>query len=312
MNTEQIINVGLEGVVVAETMLSRVDGQNGSLLVAGFELMDICEKSFEEIAELLLGDKLDLGSARCRAFEELQPILDILEQRDPMAALRLGIASLPTDTKPVDIIASVPVILAASKWGKRLLPPNPNNPHVEDFLRLFFAGPVAPNFMAAASSYMVTVAEHGMNASTFCSRVIASTKATPLQSALGGLAALSGPLHGGAPGPVLDLLDELKECADPKARLKQKIISGERLMGFGHRVYRTKDPRAEVLKRAALLLDSSDSLKHAESVEIMATQVLKEEKPDRSLQTNVEFYTCLLYTSPSPRDRQKSRMPSSA
>ena len=133
-----------------------------------------------------------------------------------------------------------------------------------------------------------------MNASTFACRVVASTGARPVSAALAGLSALSGPLHGGAPGPVLDMLDELRDVSDKVGHLRTKLAKGERLMGFGHRVYRTRDPRAAVLKGAVSRMGTSSYLDHAEKVERAALEALAVHKPDRSLQTNVEFYTSVL------------------
>ena len=156
----------------------------------------------------------------------------------------------------------------------------------------------------ALDTYLVTVADHGLNASTFTARVIASTKAGLFSSVIGGLCALKGPLHGGAPGPVLDMLDAIGDQSRIRPWLVDALGRGERLMGFGHRIYRVRDPRADVLKHAvATLRDGGGRIRFAEAVEVEALALLAEKKPLRPLQTNVEFYTALLLEAVGfPRD----------
>ena len=286
---------GLEGIVVAETRLSSVDGEKGELIVCGLSLAQLSALSFEEVFHTLLHSSAKLGKLRCQVFPRLRPILPLLQKlREPLAALRLGLASLPSDLSPEELVAAFPLLLAGARHGPELQAPDPKLSQVEDFLRLFFGQKQAADRVRALNTYLVTVAEHGMNASTFACRVVASTGANPLESALAGLAALSGPLHGGAPGPVLDLLDELRAAEDREAYLREKLRRGERLMGFGHRIYRTRDPRAEVLQGAVRSLQSSAQLSFAQQVEGLAQAVLEDWKPDRPLKTNVEFYTAIL------------------
>ena len=141
----------------------------------------------------------------------------------------------------------------------------------------------------------MTVLDHGLNASTFAARVVASTDAGLLSAVVAGLCALKGPLHGGAPGPVLDMLDAIGTAADAESWLDSALARGERLMGFGHRIYRVRDPRADVLKGAvARLKAGGNRIAFAEAVEAAALTVLARRKPGRRLDTNVEFYTALL------------------
>ena len=147
--------------------------------------------------------------------------------------------------------------------------------------------------------YLVTVTDHGLNASTFAARVVASTRAGLTSAALAGLSALKGPLHGGAPGPVVDMLNGVGRPDDARAWLEAALDRGDRLMGFGHRVYRVRDPRADALKSAVAGLNAEagampDRLRLAEAIEAAALTILREHKPNRSLQTNVELYTALL------------------
>jgi citrate synthase len=149
---------------------------------------------------------------------------------------------------------------------------------------------------SALTAYLVTVAEHGMNASTFTARVVASTQAGMVSSVVAALCALKGPLHGGAPGPVLDMLDAIGSPDRVVGWLDRELAAGRRLMGFGHRIYRVRDPRADVLKAvvATLRAGGNTRLAFAERVEAIALERLRHHKPDRPLDTNVEFYTALL------------------
>ena len=145
----------------------------------------------------------------------------------------------------------------------------------------------------------MTVSDHGLNASTFAARVIASTQAGLGSAVLGGICALKGPLHGGAPGPVIEMLDGIGRPENARAWIEGALARGDRLMGFGHRVYRVRDPRADALKGAVRKLTEGSNaapgrLAFAEAVEAAALAILKARKPDRALDTNVEFYTALL------------------
>jgi citrate synthase len=152
---------------------------------------------------------------------------------------------------------------------------------------------------AALDQYLVTVVDHGFNASTFAARVVASTRAGLTSSTLAALSALKGPLHGGAPGPVLDMLDAIGSPKNAGAWLAGALARGERLMGFGHRIYRVRDPRADALRATLQTLSvfqrvPDARLELAEAVQEAALSLLRRAKPERSLETNVEFYTALL------------------
>ncbi|TIU46142.1 MAG: citrate synthase/methylcitrate synthase, partial [Mesorhizobium sp.] len=174
--------------------------------------------------------------------------------------------------------------------------------HAGDMLRML-AGAASPALAKALDSYLVTVCDHGLNASTFATRVVASTQAGLTSAILAGLGALKGPLHGGAPGPVIEMLDAIEASGDATGWLSAEIAHGERIMGFGHRIYRVRDPRADALKAVVRQLGSRNEasskkmgsrLAFAETVEQAALEVLRIAKPQRSIQTNVEFYTALL------------------
>lgn len=288
------MKIGLDGVVAAETVLSEVDGEAGDLLIRGYRLEEFTALGFEGASEALVGEVLDLGAGRLKAYFLLKDLLGSLSERSPVEALRMGLAVLPSDLGLAELVGAFPVILGAARHGESLLPPNPERGQVADLLAMFTGEEPEQEALKALSCYLVAVSEHGMNASTFTARVIASTGAPCLDAVLGALSALKGPLHGGAPGPVLDLLDEMMLSDDIAEDLRRKIATGERLMGFGHRVYRTRDPRADVLKEALLKMDGSPRLQVAQHVERLAEEALQESKPGRHLRTNVEFYTAVL------------------
>ena len=154
-------------------------------------------------------------------------------------------------------------------------------------------GEVNPDHAKAIDAYWVSAAEHGMNASTFTARVIASTGADAAAALSGAVGAMSGPLHGGAPARVLTMIEDVEESGDADAYVKKLLDSGERLMGFGHRVYRAEDPRARVLRRTAKELNAP-RYEVAERLEQAALKELRERRPDRVLETNVEFWAAIV------------------
>jgi citrate synthase len=173
--------------------------------------------------------------------------------------------------------------------------PDPEAGHAADCLRMIRGSSAEAEEVRALDTYLVAIIDHGLNASTFAARVVASTEAGLLSAVVAGLCALKGPLHGGAPGPVLDMLDAIGAREHAEAWLDDAIGRGERLMGFGHRIYRVRDPRADVLKGAVGRLRGRDNrIGFAEAVEAAALRVLARRKPGRRLDTNVEFYTALL------------------
>ena len=217
--------------------------------------------------------------------------------------MRAGLALLPDGDTLEDalrLIAAPAVLTPAllrTRSGNAPIAPDPQAGHAADIVRMLGRDGASHALAAALDTYLVTVADHGLNASTFAARVVASTRAGLGSAVLAGLGALKGPLHGGAPGPVIEMLDAIGD-ADPRAWLEREVAKGERLMGFGHRIYRVRDPRADALKGAVRKLHNApgvaDRLAFAERVEREALEVLRIAKPDRVLQTNVEFYTALL------------------
>ena len=308
---------GLEDVVAAETVLSDVDGNAGRLIIRGVSLDDLVARSrYEDVLGLLLhGFFADapplpaaLGAARVAVFRHVASADADLLALSPIEAVRALMARLPDGD---DLATALRLIAAPSVFtpaiirlraGLAPIAPNAAASHAADILTMQSGTTPTAQQTAALDRYLVTVADHGLNASTFAARVVASTQAGLASAILAGLSALKGPLHGGAPGPVLDMLDAVGTPANAAPWIDAALARGQRLMGFGHRVYRVRDPRADALKSAVQLLASSGAidptrLALAEAVETAALAALKRKKPDRRLDTNVEFYTALLLES---------------
>jgi citrate synthase len=222
-----------------------------------------------------------------------------------MDALRASLAHLEPLGGTVEqarlLVGAAAVFAAAwgrAREGKAPVAPDPARSHAEDYLWMLTGAAPSEALVRALDTYLVTVCEHGMNASTFTARVIASTGSDAVSAVVGALGALKGPLHGGAPGPVLDMLDAIGEPDRAVAWLEHEVAAGRRIMGMGHRIYRVRDPRAAVLERAVERLERAGvhtgRLALARAVERAAEGVLAERHPDRRLRANVEFYTAIL------------------
>ena len=306
---------GLEGVVAATTLLSEVDGERGELLIAGFPVGELAaHATFEETTWLLWNGDLPTQS-QVEAFKsELTaqrrlpaPTMSLLRESaaaaiDPMDALRMGVDTVSLESNEASaIVARVPTIVATF-WrlskGLEPLQPRTDLGHAANFLYMLSGESPDAERVRALETYLNTVIDHGLNASTFTCRVITSTGSDLVSAVVGAIGALKGPLHGGAPGPALEMVFEIGDASRADEVLRRKIEAGERLMGFGHRVYKVRDPRADVLATAAerLYKRAGDMRLYtlARSVEATALRLLEEYKPGRRLQTNVEFYTALL------------------
>lgn len=289
---------GLEDVVAAVTRLSDVDGAEGRLVIAGGAVEELAGNvSFEEVTSRLLGRTVtarDLGEAREAAFEQISTLGDALDLPDAMDALRASMAHLG-EVDPLRIIGAVPVFAAAwARAGKKPERPDAKATHAADYLRLARGRTPSEAQVKALDAYLVTVVDHGMNASTFAARVVASTASDMVSAVVAALGALKGKLHGGAPGPVLDMLDAVGDAANARGWIESALERRERIMGMGHRVYRVRDPRAFVLERAVRELEASPRLALARAVEAEAEKILAARHPDRPLKANVEFYTAVL------------------
>ncbi len=309
---------GLDGVVAARTVLSEVDGEAGRLVIRGRTLEELAlGATFEQLTRLLWdgffedlpGDLAPaLGAARQDVFVEVAALDDELLARAPMEAVRALTARL-SDGEEVAValaLAAAPAVFTAAvcrlRQGEAPVAPDPNLSHAADLLRMIRGAAASRQEAAALDAYLVTVSDHGLNASTFAARVVASTRAGLTSAVIAGLCALKGPLHGGAPGPVIEMLDAIGEPENARAWIESALDRGERMMGFGHRIYRVRDPRADALKTVVGRLANRSNLVPgrlalAEAVESAVLEILKARKPERSLKTNVEFYTALLLES---------------
>ncbi|MEQ8379486.1 citrate synthase/methylcitrate synthase [Parvibaculum sp.] len=308
---------GLDNVVAAETALSHVDGEAGRLIVAGYEVEDLVKAhDFEGAAAALWAAaglepapaerevKAALGRAREAAFALVPGLLSLNCHKNVTEGLRTGLSMLADENGEGDIPAHIRVMAAAAVFTAALVraeekkspvSPDAGAGHAEDFLRMLRDEPASAAEVEALNAYMVTVADHGMNASTFTARVIASTRAGTISAVVGALCALKGPLHGGAPGPVLDMLDEIGTAANIEPWLTREIAGGGRLMGFGHRVYRVRDPRADVFNKAVTILtNGNERVRFAREVELAALKALRAAKPGHRIDTNMEYYTAVL------------------
>jgi citrate synthase len=323
------VKAGLEGVVATETKLSMVDGQNGVLIIAGYPIEEFAGKvSIEEAAMLLWSGALPskeeapLLQSELAHFRALRPetleIIKTARNAPPIDALRMACATLsldvsnPSDISPAGdlalakrLLSRFPTVIAAHsrlRQGHDPIPPRSDLSLAANFLYMTFGVEPDPLAAKALETYWVTVSDHGMNASTFAARVIASTRSDMVSAVTGAVGALKGPLHGGAPGPVLDMLVDIKTADKADAWLRNELKEGRRIMGFGHRVYKVRDPRAEVLAKTAAQmagahLQNAKLYDLARAVEKTAVKVLAELKPGRNLKTNVEFYTALVLQS---------------
>ncbi|MEL6407932.1 MAG: citrate synthase/methylcitrate synthase [Chloroflexota bacterium] len=321
MTNHTALRAGLQGVVAAETRLTMVDGEAGELLIAGYPLDDIApQATYEETLYLLWHDRLPNATeltafrntlAQHRHLPEIAYTLlaQATEKRLPvMDALRtvLGTLSLTVDTEDIykasqAVVAASPTIVAAY-WrmlaGDDPIAPDDTLSHAANYLYMLTGTIPTDAHTRALDTYLNTVIDHGLNASTFTARVIISTQSDMISAIVGAVGALKGPLHGGAPGPALDMVFEIGTPDNAEAYLRRKLETGERLMGFGHRVYKVRDPRADVLNQAAEQFfasgEDADLYTLAKHVEETAVRLLEEYKPGRRLQTNVEYYTALV------------------
>jgi len=306
---------GLEGVVVADTRLSHVDGERGELFIAGCRAEDLALQDpghFETVVERLLelgsgatesAIRERLGQARVSAFARIQQLEHALSLPDAMDALLAATAQGSAGVDALSVLGALPVYVAAGariRAGQSPIAPDPARFTAQDLMNMLGL-PENPARARALDAYLVTVSDHGLNASTFAARVVASTGSDVMPCIVAGLGALKGPLHGGAPGPVLDMLDATAD-SEPRVWLERELGAGRRIMGMGHRIYRVRDPRAFVFERALVRLEQEDRAKstiaarlaHARRVEHAAEALLSERHPDRPLRANVEFYTALL------------------
>jgi citrate synthase len=298
---------GLEGVIAFDTKIAEPDKEGGALRYRGVDIEELVGKlPFEKIWGLLVDGSYDPG------LPPAEPHPLSVRTGDPRVDLQAALAMLGpewglaqlidiTDEHARDDLARVSVMAlsfvaqSARGIGQRPVPQvevDKARSIPERFL-IRWRGEADPDHVKAIDAYWISAAEHGMNASTFTARVVASTGADVAAALSAGVGALSGPLHGGAPSRVLQMLDGVEETGDAEKYVKDMLDRGDRLMGFGHRVYRAEDPRARVLRRTAREI-GAPRLEVAEKLEEAALAELKARKPDRVLATNVEFWSAVV------------------
>jgi citrate synthase len=299
---ENGVNGGLEGVVAFATEIAEPDRAGGALRYRGVDVEELVGRiPFEQVWGLLVDGT---------AFPGLVPAGDIAAGdvapgADARRELQAAIARLPM--RPlIDLdaeqardelaTASAATLELTARIARAVAPMGHAGDSDEGAAARFLArwrGDADPGHARALDAYWITAAEHGSNASTFTARVVASTGADVAAALSAAVGALSGPLHGGAPARVLTMLDEVEREGDATRYVKRVLDRGERLMGFGHRIYRAEDPRARVLRQTAKELDSP-RVETATALEAAALEELHARKPDRVLATNVEFWSAVI------------------
>jgi citrate synthase len=301
------VQSGLEGVVAFASQIAEPDREGGALRYRGVDIEDLVGAvPYEQVWGLLVdghfepglppaephaltvrsGDhRVDVQSALAMLAPEwgFSQLIDITDEeaRDNLA--RSSVMALSFVAQSAREIGQPPVPQREVDLGKTI---------PERFL-IRWRGEANPDHVKAIDAYWISAAEHGMNASTFTARVIASTGADCAAALSGAVGALSGPLHGGAPSRVLKMLEEVEAMGDAEKWVNEALDRGDRLMGFGHRVYRAEDPRARVLRRTCAEL-GSPRYEAAEALEKAALAELQARRPDRVLATNVEFWSAVV------------------
>lgn len=310
------VQSGLEGVVAFATEIAEPDKEGGSLRYRGVDIEDLVGKvPYEQVWGLLVDGSFDPG------LPPAEPHPLTVRSGDPRVDVQAALAMLApewgfgqlidiTDEEAREQLARASVMalsfVAQSARGAGR-PPVPQSEvdkgtSIPERFVIRWRGEANPDHVKAIDAYWISAAEHGMNASTFTSRVVASTGADAAAALSSAVGALSGPLHGGAPSRVLKMIDEVEQQGDAEKYVKDLLDRGDRLMGFGHRVYRAEDPRARVLRRTAREIGSK-RFEVAEALEQAALAELKARKPDRVLATNVEFWSAVvLDTAEVPAD----------
>ena len=315
--TENIAPPGLKGLIVADTEVGSVRGDEGWYHYRGHSAADLARDcSFEAVAHLLLNSALpdqideedfrtELAASRRLTPEAAELVASLARTGlPPMSVLRsvLGVVvdprptlDLSHDERRAAVIRATgitPTVLAAVnriRSGTEPLPPDESLSHSADYLRMTLGETPLPMHARAVETYLCLTADHGFNASTFTARVITST-GTDVAGAMGGaLAALAGPLHGGAPGRVLDMLHSIGHPDNAVPWIAAELDAGGKIMGFGHAVYRAADPRSETLKAVAMEL-GGELVERALDIESRILAYLAEWKPEAVIVTNVEFY----------------------
>ncbi|MBS0642625.1 MAG: citrate synthase [Proteobacteria bacterium] len=310
---------GLEGIVAAETILSHTDPTKGMVWVRGRDIPTlVANHGFEGTIALLwdgfAGDNLTrdgmiaaFGQARAAAFDGVSEWLPHAVDRPLFEGMRLALAAQPDTADAAALLGTVSVAVPALlrlRAGASIMAPDPALSTAADMLRMLHGVSSEPVKVDALDTYWTVMAESGLSASAFTARVVASTQASLTASVLAAWCAFTGPLHGGAPGPTLDLVDAAEAADDLEAWLETKLRAGERLMGFGHRVFSGNDPRAAAMHRALHAMGpEAGRLAFADRLEAAVAAAIARVKPGRTLPPNVEIMAALLLDAVGiPRD----------
>ncbi len=315
-----IVAKGLEGVVIDSSSICLIDGNAGRLIYRGYDIHDLAANlTFEEVAYLLWNGELptraQLADLKKRLSEERSipmhlkdTIRNLPRSSNTLDVLRTATSILGTGTplkKPdisdaITITAKMPTINAAFdriRRGLQPVEPRSDMGHAANYIYMLTGMEPDPVRADALNKYLILLADHGMNSSTFTARIVASTWSDMYSAITAAIGALKGPLHGGAPAPVLQMLKDIGKPERAEPWMRDELKAGRRLMGFGHRVYRTTDPRAEILREIASKTADKNFFELARRVEETGIRVLQEERPDRKLYTNVEFYSAVVMDS---------------
>ena len=298
---------GLEGVVAFETEIAEPDREGGSLRYRGVDIEELVgHVSYGHVWGLLVDNEFAPGLPPAEPYPipvhsgdirvDVQSALAMLAPAWGMhQLLDISDEQARDDLARASVMALSFVAQAARGLGQPMVPQKQVDEArtITERFMIRWRGEPDPKHVKAIDAYWVSAAEHGMNASTFTARVIASTGADVAAAMSGAVGAMSGPLHGGAPARVLGMIEEVERTGDATAYVKQALDQGDRLMGFGHRVYRAEDPRARVLRRTAKEL-GAPRFEVAEALEKAALEELHARRPDRVLATNVEFWAAIM------------------
>ena len=326
VNEGPVIYDGLKGVVAAATEIAEVDGQNGRLTLRGYDISELSGTvDFEEVCHLLwhghLPNPTEYAALRAEMAtgRQLHPAtLATLRANAPhcggMDILRVGASTLGAGDSELDSLdidtarrraarlqAQVSAIVAHSyrlRQGLEIVEPKAGHGFAEGFLYMLEGEEPSAARVAGLNAYLVAVSEHGFNASTFAGRVIQSTNSDMVSALTGAIGALKGWLHGGVPGPVLRMLEDIGSADNAETWIRGALARKERIMGFGHRIYKVRDPRAALLSDAAERMAEETGDRHllelTQAVENTVVRILEEEKPGRGLRANVELYAALI------------------
>lgn len=308
------LRIGLEGVAVAETEITYINGEKGQLVYRGYKIQDVVKNHcFEEVVYLLWNgefpnqDQLTELKNQLKAQralpDYLKQIIALLpKDMDVVSVVRTAVSSIktsgepypPTQAQALEVLAKIPTIITYfynNQQGKPEVEPHAEYDHVENYLYMLTGKQPTIGQVKALEAYLILSSDHDMNASTFTARVVTATNSDIVSAITAAVGALKGPLHGGAPSEVDNMLDHIGTKENVEPWLRDRLEKGDRIMGFGHRVYKAYDPRAAALKEVVKeFAQGSHYFELSLILEEAAIRLLEEYKPGRKLYPNVEFW----------------------